>query len=66
MTYRTDSGPIMPLERQCIRPGLWLIEGYAAERTSRRWDVFDPADRLLVGSLRTFADVLEWIRGEIR
>ena len=27
-----DSGPVNPLEQRCLRPGLWLIEGYEVVR----------------------------------
>lgn len=31
MTAR-ETGPILPLEQSCVRPGHWLIEGYDVER----------------------------------
>jgi hypothetical protein len=47
-------------EMGCIRPGLWMVEGYVVERVgSRKWVVIDrDPDRpdILLGEGATLAD----------
>lgn len=35
-----DSGPVMPLEQRCVKPGHWVIEGYDVHRTNTGWNIY--------------------------
>lgn len=70
-----DSGPTMPLEQKCIRPGLWLIEGYTVMRVQHgggsgrmpsivRWEVKGSPGR--GGSaFEKLSEAREWIREQL-
>jgi hypothetical protein len=68
-----DSGPVAPLEQRCVRPGLWIIEGYEVKRHPRRgpkeglspnyWAISEGG--FLVASMDRLDDAREWIRRRI-
>ena len=70
----SEHGPVTPLEQRCVRPGVWLIEGYRVRRIkyvrggSRPlgtwWRVTQP-DGKLADPRRTLNEVREWIRCQI-
>jgi hypothetical protein len=65
---------MMALEQSCIRPGLWLIEGYTVERRKRagagavRWWISCPDEGGAVLHKAVVADLSrarDWIRREV-
>lgn len=55
------------LEQRCIRPGLWLIEGYSVQRSRKVWLVWSgpegerpPTERPLHAAV-TLSECREWI-----
>ncbi len=67
------SGPVMPLEQRCVRPGLWLIEGYTVMRVQHgggnghmpsivRWEVRGTPGRPAGSSFEKLGEAREWIR----
>jgi hypothetical protein len=65
-----DSGPVMPLEQKCLRPGDWLIEGYSVQRVRVtrgvvRWVTKGYAGHPGGSSFKTLSDAREWIREQM-
>lgn len=66
--YRTERGALLAaLEHQCVRRGVWLIEGYRVEklgagtwRSPTRWIAFRRGHPVAY-TADDFASVLRWI-----
>lgn len=69
---KSEHGPVLPLEQRCLRPGLWLIEGWEAERYHWTghgwwWRIRGSADRPAPGvARRSLSEIREWIREQKR
>lgn len=61
----TEHAEALPLEQSCVRPGLWLIEGYRVERVRisgqrTRWSIGEISRP--VGNVPSLAAARELIR----
>lgn len=69
----TDNPEALGLEQRCVRPGLWVIEGYTVMRVRHgggsgrhgsivRWQVKGESGRSAGAEFRTLGEVREWIK----